>query len=118
MAYLNQIKNEGGIPVYYIIRDPDLKEQYHNDSGDIGRRIYEAEFKGRIYENDAFQVLQILHQWTSGGKAEPHVLDNSSNVQDAWNSIITAFEGHDARGANIAKACQDIWDQTGWTRWT
>jgi hypothetical protein len=108
-AYPNQIKNELGIPVYYVIRDPDLEQQYQTESGEIGRKIYEAPHTGCIYENDAFQVLQILRQWTSGGRAEPHV-DNSNNVQDAWNSIIMAFEGHDAKGANIAKACQDLKD--------
>jgi hypothetical protein len=109
MAYLNQIKNEVGVPIYSVIRDPNLEEQFRPDNGEIGHRIYEAKFKGRIYENDAFQVLQILQQWTSGGQAEPHV-DKSINVQDLWNSIIQAFEGHVARGANIAKARQDLRD--------
>jgi hypothetical protein len=113
MAYLNQIKNEVGVPIYYVIRDPHLEQQFRDDNGEIGRRIYEAEFKGQIYENDAFQVLQILRQWTFGGKAEPHV-DNSNNVQDAWASIKQAFEGHDAKGANIAKARQDLRD-AHWT---
>jgi hypothetical protein len=27
-AYLNQIKNEQGIPVYYVIRDPEQEEKY------------------------------------------------------------------------------------------
>jgi hypothetical protein len=35
-------------------------------------------------------------------------VDNSNNVQDAWNSIIQAFEGHDAKGANISKARQNL----------
>jgi hypothetical protein len=112
MAYLNQIKNELGVPLYYVIRDPNLEDQYRAASGEIGNRIYEAHHKGRIYENNAFQVLQI-RQWTSGGRAEAHVA-NSNNVQDAWHdawhSIILAFKGHDAKAANIATAHQDLKD--------
>jgi hypothetical protein len=106
-AYLNQIKNTQGIPIYYVIRDPEEEERYRESNGEIGKKIYEAPFKGRIYENDAFQVLQILRQWTSGGTAETFV-DNNNDVQDAWAQLTTNYEGHDARNANIQKARQQI----------
>jgi hypothetical protein len=47
-AHLNQIKNELGIPVYYVICDMDDEQQYRNDNGEIGKKIYEAPFKGRV----------------------------------------------------------------------
>jgi hypothetical protein len=106
-AHLNQIKNELGIPVYYVIRDMDDEQQYRNDNGDIGRRIYDAPFEGRVYESDAFLVLQILRQWTSGGTADYHV-DNTNDVQEAWNNLLRSYEGVDARGANIQKARKQI----------
>jgi hypothetical protein len=68
--------------VYYVIRDKDDEEQYCTHDGEIGKKIYDALFKGRIYENDAFQVLQILRQLTAGGKAETHV-DRTNDVQEA-----------------------------------
>jgi hypothetical protein len=49
MAYLNQIKNEHGIPLYYVIRDPNLEDQYRADSGEIGKRIFKPQYKGRVY---------------------------------------------------------------------
>jgi hypothetical protein len=79
-AYRNQILNEQGISVYYVIRDKDDEEQYRMHNGEIGKRIYDALFKGRVYENDAFQVLQILRQWTAGWKAETHV----DRTIDVW----------------------------------
>jgi hypothetical protein len=45
-AHLNQIKNELGIPVYYVIRDMDDEQQYRNDNGEIGMHIYDAPFVG------------------------------------------------------------------------
>jgi Reverse transcriptase (RNA-dependent DNA polymerase) len=113
-AYLNQIKNEQGVPLYYVIRDPDQEEKYRADNGDIGKRIYEAPFKGRIYESDSFQVIQILRQWTSGGQAETYV-DNNNDVQDAWDKLVSNYEGHDAKSSNIQKAREMI-NTSHWTR--
>ena len=113
-AHLNQIKNESGIPIYYVVRDPDEEEKYRADNGEIGRSIYNAPFVGRIYENDSFQVLQILRQWTSGGSAETFV-DNNNNVQDAWAQLISNYEGHDARSANIKKS-REIIANAHWVR--
>jgi hypothetical protein len=114
IAYLNQIKNDNGVPLYYVIRDPDLEDQYRNDNGEIGRKIYEAPFMGRIYSQDAFKVLQILRQWTSGGTADTFV-DNNNDVQVAWSQLLRNYEGHDARNANIQKARETI-AQAHWTR--
>ena len=85
-AYLNQIQNEDGGPIYYVIRDPEHKKKYRDNNGEMGNRIYDAPFRGRIYEEDAFKVLQILRLWTSGGTAETYV-DTNNNVQDAWNQL-------------------------------
>jgi hypothetical protein len=52
-------------------------------------------------------VLQILRQWTAGGKAETHV-DRTNDVQEAWANLTRIYEGTDACGANTQKARQDI----------
>jgi hypothetical protein len=113
-AHLNQIRNEVGVPIYYVIRDPDEEDKYREDNGEIGKRIYEAPFRGRIYSQDAFKVLQILRQWTSGGTADTFV-DNSNDVQDAWSQLVRNYEGHDAKSANIQKA-RDTINSAHWTR--
>ena len=113
-AYLNLIKNEEGVPLYYVIRDPELEQQYRDDNGVIGNKIYNAPFTGPVYTNDAFQVLQILRSWTSGGTAETFV-DNTNNVQDAWSQLMHNYEGDDARNANIQRARQTI-RNTHWSR--
>jgi hypothetical protein len=102
-AYLNQIINENGVPLYYVIRDPDEEEEYRNNNGDIGNKIYDAALQGRIYNDDAFRVLQILRLWTSNGTAQTYV-DQNNDVQNAWLSLITIYEGRDARNANIQRA--------------
>jgi hypothetical protein len=58
-AYLNQIKYEQGMPLYYIICDPEQEDKYCEDNGEVGN-MYEAPFKGQNYENYSFQVMQIL----------------------------------------------------------
>jgi hypothetical protein len=55
-AHLNQINNEIGIPFFYVIRDPQEEARYRESNGDVGRKIYEAPFHGRIYDTDAFKV--------------------------------------------------------------
>jgi hypothetical protein len=59
-------------------------------------------------------VLQILCLWTSHGTAQTYV-DQSNDVQDAWHSLLTIYEGHDARNANIQRACAVI-SKSVWTR--
>ena len=59
-AYLNQIQNENGVPIYYVIRNPEDESEYCNHNGETGNKIYDAPFQGRIYNDDAFKVLQIL----------------------------------------------------------
>ena len=107
VAYLNQIKNNRGIPIYYVVRDPDLETEYRNEHGKIGELIYDARYQGRDYENDSFRVLQILKQWTSGGTAEAHI-DSTSDVQVAWDNLIKIYEGVDARSTIIGNAREAI----------
>jgi Reverse transcriptase (RNA-dependent DNA polymerase) len=113
-AYLNQILNEDGVPIYYVIHDPTEEQEYRNHNGDIGGKIYDAPFQGRIYNDDAFKVLQILRLWTSNGTAQTYV-DQSNDVQEAWSSLLTIYEGHDARNANIQRA-RSIILKAVWTR--
>jgi hypothetical protein len=113
-VYLNQIKNNSGLPIYYVIRDPEQEERYRADNGDLGQRIYEAPFRGRTYKADAFQVLQTLRQWTSGGLAKTFV-GNNKDVQDAWAKLIRNSEGHDARGANIQRARETL-NTANWSK--
>jgi hypothetical protein len=53
-AYLNQIKNKQGIPVYYVIQEWADEEEYQRDNGELGQRIYDAPLEGHIYEQVAF----------------------------------------------------------------
>jgi hypothetical protein len=69
---------------------------------------------GRVYSQDAFRVLQILRQWTSGGTAGTFI-DNNKNVQEAWTQLIWNYESHDARNTNIQKARETI-AQAHWSR--
>jgi hypothetical protein len=47
-AHLYQMKNEAGISIYYVIRDPDKKERYRAKNGEIIQWIYEASFQGPV----------------------------------------------------------------------
>ena len=107
-AYLNQIKNAQGVPIYYVIRDPEEEEKYREDNGDIGKSIYEAPPRGRIYEADAFTVMQILRQWTAKDSTAQTFVDNNNDVQEAWAQLVRNYEGIDARSANIQKARETI----------
>jgi hypothetical protein len=46
-AYLNQIVNNDGVPLYYVIRDPTQENEYRTSNGELGNRIYDAPFRGR-----------------------------------------------------------------------
>ena len=113
-AYLNQLHNEAGVPLYYVIRDPDNEEEYRLHNGETGNKIYDAPFIGRIYDDDAFRVLQILRLWTSNGTAQTYV-DQTNDVQIAWHNLITIYEGHDARNSNITRA-RSIISKSVWSR--
>jgi hypothetical protein len=102
-AYLNQTQNGNRVPIYYVICNQEDESEYCNHNGETGNKIYDAPFQGQIYNDDAFKVLQILHLWTSNGTAQMNV-DQSNDVQDAWHSLLTTYQGHDARNANIQQA--------------
>jgi hypothetical protein len=40
--------------------------------------------EGHIYMQDAFKVLQVLRQWTTGG--------SNNNIQDAWVQLLQNYE--------------------------
>ena len=113
-AHLNQVKNTNGIPIYYVIRDPEQEEKYRNENGEIGRRIYDTPHYGTVYSTDAFQVLQILREWTSGGSAETYTY-TSNDANEVWQLLIAHYEGHDAVNANIMKARESI-STAHWSR--
>jgi hypothetical protein len=113
-AHLNQVKNINGIPIYYVIRDPEQEEKYRTENGEIGRKIYDAPHFGTIYSTDAFQVLQILREWTSGGSAETYSY-TSNDANEVWQLLIAHYEGHDAVNSNIMKARESI-NTAHWSR--
>ena len=57
MVYLNQIKEVSGIPLYYVLRDPEMEDAYRSKNDTVENLIYDAEFKGRAYEQDSFKVM-------------------------------------------------------------
>eukprot|EP00934_Nitzschia_sp_Nitz4_P001469 Nitzschia sp. Nitz4//scaffold498_size9664//494//4337//NITZ4_009088-RA/size9664-snap-gene-0.10-mRNA-1//-1//CDS//3329553087//1469//frame0 len=60
-----------------------------------------------VYQTDSFRVLQILKEWVAGGTADTFVED-ASNVQEAWNSLVVNYDGADAIAARVQKARNDI----------
>ena len=42
IAHLNQIRNDKGVPLYFIVRDGSLEETYRSQNGKIGAMIYDA----------------------------------------------------------------------------
>ena len=92
IAYLNQIRNDKRVPLYYMIREPDMDMVYCRDNGVKGCLIYDAIRLGNEYAKDSFWVLNILRGWTSGGTAETYT--NSTNwVEDSWDTLTATFEG-------------------------
>jgi Reverse transcriptase (RNA-dependent DNA polymerase) len=113
-AYLNQLKSASGIPLYYVLRDPAQEDQYRNDLGELGNMIYDAPLQGKKYTADAWEVLQVLRQWTSGGTATTYT-DTSNKAQDAWMALVANFEGNDSLNSNVERARAIIRDST-WSR--
>ena len=107
IARLNQTKNTDGTPLYYIIRDEDEEDHYCREHGEVGRKIYDAVMHGWQYDQDAFKVLQILKEWTTGGTASAYI-ENEYNVQTAWHNLKVNYEGTDAKQAIIQRARNDI----------
>ena len=62
VAHLNLMKNEDGVPLYYVIIDLSVKGQYQRDIGVIGSKIYDAVTMGEKYQNDSFNALNILRE--------------------------------------------------------
>jgi hypothetical protein len=48
----------------------DNEEEYLINNGEMGNKIYDAPFQGRICNDDAFKVLQILRLWTLKNTAQ------------------------------------------------
>jgi hypothetical protein len=47
-AYLNQIQNENGVPIYNVICNREDELEYFNHNGETGNKIYDAPFQGHI----------------------------------------------------------------------
>eukprot|EP00934_Nitzschia_sp_Nitz4_P002319 Nitzschia sp. Nitz4//scaffold471_size5685//193//5616//NITZ4_009210-RA/size5685-processed-gene-0.1-mRNA-1//1//CDS//3329552692//2319//frame0 len=107
VSRMNQIKNDDGVPLYYVIRDPLEEEDFRTKYGIIGTKIYDAPLKGPRYQTDSFRVLQMLKEWVAGGTASTFVED-AANVQEAWNGLIVNYDGADAIAARVQKARNDI----------
>lgn len=58
ITHLNTMRNDNGIPLYYVIRDPEDEERYRENT--IGAKIYDALQTGKAFEDDSFQVAQVL----------------------------------------------------------
>jgi hypothetical protein len=86
--------------MYYVICDQEDESEYCNRSGETGNKIYDAPFQDRIYNDNAFKVLQILQFWTSNCTAQTY-MDQSNDFQDARHISLTAYEGYEAINVNI-----------------
>ena len=106
VAQLNKTNNADSTPLYYIVND-DEEEASHKEHGEVGRTAYDAVMHGCQYDQEAFKVLQILKEWTTGGIASAYI-KNEYNVQTAGNNPKVNYEGADANQAIIQKARNDI----------
>jgi len=81
------------------------------------KQIYDAPLQGDYYERNNFQVFQKLRSLLTGGLAETYLTDyeKTGDGQEAWKTLLTAFEGDDAKDAAITSARNDIRTST-WER--
>ena len=117
-SFLPQITGADGCLLSYVIRDDDeiTEEEYALMEGQM-KRIYDAPLQGDYYERDNFQVFQKLRALLTGVLAETYLTDfeRSGDGREAWLTLLTAFEGEDARNAAITRARNDIRTST-WER--
>ena len=106
-AYLNTRKNTQGIPLYYVIRDPNKEQQYRINHGRLGALIYDAQFTGEQYETDDYEILSILKAWTAGGLGHSYV-ETAPNAQVAWEALKTAYESIDSITREISDAREGL----------
>ena len=71
-VHLNQIKNEKGVTMYYVIWNGALESIYRGQNVQIGAMAYDTELQGDIYEGDVFRTLQTRREWTNGGTDETY----------------------------------------------
>lgn len=117
-SYLAQISGTDGCPLSYIIRDDDEinEEEYAQMEGQM-KKIYDQPLQGDYFDRDNFQVFQKLRAMVTGGLAETYLSDYEKNGdgRQAWFTLLTAYEGDDAKNAAITSARNDI-RQTTWER--
>lgn len=106
VTHLNTMRNDSGIPLYYVIRDPEDEKIYRQNA--IGNKIYDAIQSGKGFEDDSFQVAQVLKKWTAGGTAVIHTDEQGADGVTMWQQLILAYEGTDARINAVAHAKSKI----------
>lgn len=106
ITHLNMMRNDNGIPLYYVIRDPEDEKLYRQN--DTGIKIYDAIQEGRGFQDDSFQVAQVLKKWTAGGTAVIHTDEQGADGVTMWRQLILAYEGTDARINAVATAKSKI----------
>eukprot|EP00590_Aulacoseira_subarctica_P011644 CAMPEP_0172424146 /NCGR_PEP_ID=MMETSP1064-20121228/21716_1 /TAXON_ID=202472 /ORGANISM="Aulacoseira subarctica , Strain CCAP 1002/5" /LENGTH=1711 /DNA_ID=CAMNT_0013165931 /DNA_START=811 /DNA_END=5943 /DNA_ORIENTATION=- len=117
-AFLAQISGADGCPLSYVIRDDDdiTADEYALLEGQM-KKVYDQPLQGDYFERDNFQVFQKLRALVTGGLAETYLSDyeKSGNGRQAWFTLLTAYEGDDAKNAQITSARNDI-RTTTWER--
>jgi hypothetical protein len=102
-AYLNQIHNNDGVPIYYVIRDPDNEEEYRTINDELGNRIYDAPFRGRTYEEEAFKFYKSCAYGHPDARLKP-TLVTIIMYRTLGQQLVSSYEGLDARNTNIQLA--------------
>ena len=103
-SYLGQRRNDDGIPLSYVIRReeerPIVFTQEHQ------RRFWEVPLVGNVFNNDNFQVFQILRQWTSNSTLTSVVdsYEPTSDGRGAYLNIFSVMEGTDSIEAAVHEA--------------
>ena len=110
--------NPDETPILYVIRDDEdiTPAEYDLLEGQM-KKVYDAPLHGEYYMRDNFQVFQKLRALLTGGLAETYLTDyeKSGNGREAWQDLLVAFEGEDAKNTAITAARNDIRTST-WER--
>mmetsp|Transcript_11237 Transcript_11237/g.16169 ORF Transcript_11237/g.16169 Transcript_11237/m.16169 type:complete len:351 (+) Transcript_11237:725-1777(+) len=112
-AHLAQIagSNPDETPLLYVIRDDEAltPEEYDLLEGQM-KKIYDAPLHGKHFMRDNFQVYQKLRALLTGGIAETYLsnYEKTGNGREAWQELLTAYEGEDATNTAITSARNDI----------
>jgi hypothetical protein len=103
LAYLGQHRSRLGIPLIYVVRDDNDRQ---DDPSVLQDEIWSAPLSGPFFDQDNYTVYQILCQWMADRLAVSHVdmFKDTCDGRSAWQRLTESFEGDDTKQTAIAEA--------------